>query len=82
MKANRVIRLHFYSTVVSKINSLFVNIVNPYKPYETMKTKLTPIALGALLLTSVFACTPIKNGEYASGSATIFCDDGFKNILE
>lgn len=30
----------------------------------------------------VVACTPIKKGEYASGSATIFCDDGFKNILD
>ncbi|MBD5356595.1 MAG: phosphate ABC transporter substrate-binding protein [Bacteroides sp.] len=28
------------------------------------------------------ACTPVKRGEYASGSATIFCDDGFKNILD
>lgn len=27
-------------------------------------------------------CTPVKRGEYASGSATIFCDDGFKNILD
>lgn len=28
------------------------------------------------------SCTPIKKGEYASGAATIFCDDGFKNILD
>lgn len=28
------------------------------------------------------ACTPVKRGEYAAGSATIFCDDGFKNILD
>jgi len=28
------------------------------------------------------SCTPVKRGEYASGSATIFCDDGFKNILD
>lgn len=27
-------------------------------------------------------CTPVKRGEYAAGSATIFCDDGFKNILD
>lgn len=31
---------------------------------------------------SIAGCTPVKRGEYASGSATIFCDDGFKNILE
>lgn len=36
---------------------------------------------GAFIIASA-ACTPIKKGEYASGSATIFCDDGFKNILE
>lgn len=47
-----------------------------------MKIKLLPIALGTLLLSASIACTPIKKGEYASGSATIFCDDGFKNILE
>ena len=47
-----------------------------------MKTKLIPFAFGSILLASIFACTPIKKGEYASGSATIFCDDGFKNILE
>ena len=47
-----------------------------------MKIKFLPIALCAALLSTLFACTPIKKGEYASGSATIFCDDGFKNILE
>lgn len=31
---------------------------------------------------AAIGCTPIKRGEYASGSATIFCDDGFKNILD
>lgn len=29
----------------------------------------------------VVSCGEIKRGEYAKGSATIFCDDGFKNIL-
>lgn len=33
------------------------------------------IALGAI------SCTKVKRGEYAKGSATIFCDDGFRNIL-
>lgn len=27
-------------------------------------------------------CAKVKRGEYAAGSATIFCDDGFRNILE
>lgn len=28
------------------------------------------------------SCTPVKRGEYVAGSATIFCDDGFRNILD
>lgn len=27
------------------------------------------------------SCQKIKKGEYAKGSSTIFCDDGFRNIL-
>lgn len=30
----------------------------------------------------VLSCTPIKRGEYASGSAQIFCDEGFRTILD
>lgn len=43
------------------------------------------LAASALLLagaTITTGCTPIKKGEYANGSATIFCDDGFKNVLD
>lgn len=29
----------------------------------------------------VVSCAKVKRGEYAKGSATIFCDDGFRNIL-
>lgn len=36
----------------------------------------------AVLAIGAAGCTPIKRGEYAKGSATIFCDDGFKNILD
>ena len=46
------------------------------------KFKAGALLLGGIMLSGIFACTPIKKGEYASGSATIFCDDGFKNILE
>lgn len=28
------------------------------------------------------SCTKIKRGEYAKGTATVFCDDGFKKILD
>lgn len=35
------------------------------------------IAAGAMV-----SCGEVKRGEYAKGAATIYCDDGFKNILE
>ncbi|MCH5225994.1 MAG: substrate-binding domain-containing protein [Muribaculaceae bacterium] len=38
--------------------------------------------IASIALAVLAACTPIKKGEYASGSATIFCDDGFRTILE
>lgn len=44
--------------------------------------KLGIVALIALAGMSAISCSPIKRGEYAKGSATIFCDDGFKNILD
>ena len=43
--------------------------------------KIMALTLGSIIM-GLGACTPIKKGEYASGSATIYCDDGFKNILE
>lgn len=36
----------------------------------------------ASMLMAVAACSPIKKGEYAKGSGTVYCDDGFKNILD
>lgn len=50
------------------------------KKINTLKTGAFAIVGG--LIAAAIACTPIKKGEYASGSATIFCDEGFKNILE
>ena len=44
--------------------------------------KYTPYLLSILLGIGMISCGEIKKGEYAKGSATIFCDDGFKNILE
>ncbi len=47
--------------------------------------KLGNLSLAFLSLTLLFgaaSCTKVKRGEYAKGSATIFCDDGFKNILD
>lgn len=47
--------------------------------------KLTRLAIYSLaLLTTLGAasCAKIKKGEYAKGTATVFCDDGFKKILD
>lgn len=44
--------------------------------------KILSLALISGALITTFGCTPIKRGEYVSGSSTIFCDDGFRNILE
>ncbi len=34
------------------------------------------------MVAAAASCTPTKKGEYAKGSATVFCDDGFKTILD
>ena len=47
-----------------------------------MKTKsILNIMLSGLIALGAVSCTKVKRGEYAKGSATIFCDDGFRNIL-
>lgn len=47
-----------------------------------MKTKsIFNIMLSGLIALGAVSCTKVKRGEYAKGSATIFCDDGFRNIL-
>jgi len=49
------------------------------------KSIFSGISKSLLLFTAAMgaiACTPVKRGEYAAGSATIFCDDGFRNILD
>lgn len=38
--------------------------------------------LAALVALGASSCGRVKRGEYAEGSATICCDEGFKNILE
>lgn len=35
-----------------------------------------------VLFFALASCTPVKRGQYAAGSGTIFCDDGFRTILE
>lgn len=43
---------------------------------------LATVLAAASLMAAAVGCTPVKRGEYAAGSATVFCDDGFKNILD
>lgn len=45
-------------------------------------SKLTSSLLLVAAAIGAISCTPVKRGEYVKGSATIFCDDGFKNILD
>ena len=40
-----------------------------------------PIAMAATLLVAAASCQKTKRGEYVDGAATVYCDDGFKNIL-
>lgn len=46
---------------------------------------MNKLGIGALIVLSAFtaiSCSKVNRGEYAKGSSTIFCDDGFKNILD
>lgn len=45
-------------------------------------TRLAIYSLALLTTLGVASCTKIKKGEYAKGTATVFCDDGFKKILD
>lgn len=45
--------------------------------------KYTLLSLGvAALAAAASSCGEIKRGEYVDGSAKLFCDDGFRNVLE
>ena len=45
-----------------------------------IKTALSIIA--GLAIAGLASCTPIKRGEYTEGSTTVFCDEGFRNVLD
>lgn len=40
------------------------------------------MSLGVILATFAISCGQIKRGEYVDGSATMYCDDGFRQILQ
>lgn len=44
------------------------------------KFTLGLICAGAFF--GMYSCGEIKRGEYAKGASSIYCDDGFKNVLE
>ena len=46
------------------------------------KTSYIAAALIALAGIGAASCGRVERGEYAKGSATMFCDDGFRQILE
>lgn len=45
-------------------------------------SKLLPVAMAACMLIGAASCAKVKRGEYAKGSATIFVDDGFRNLVQ
>lgn len=44
--------------------------------------KLTVGLLSLAVIFGVVSCAKVKRGEYAKGSATIFVDDGFRNLVQ
>ena len=44
--------------------------------------QLAICAAATTTLAAAVARSPIKKGEYAKGSATVYCDEGFKTILD
>ena len=56
--------------------------ISPIATLKTMKKNLSIIAAMALLAAVAVSCGEVKRGEYVKGADTIYCDDGFRNILE
>lgn len=46
------------------------------------KEIISSLLVAAITGLGAISCTPIKKGEYAKGSATIYCDEGFRNIMQ
>ena len=47
-----------------------------------IKKAIASLACISLLSILVHGCGEVKRGEYVKGAQTIFCDDGFRNVLE
>ncbi|MDE6017234.1 MAG: substrate-binding domain-containing protein [Muribaculaceae bacterium] len=52
------------------------------KHIKNLHIALKTMSLGVILAAFAVGCSPIKRGEYANGSATMYCDDGFRQILQ
>lgn len=52
------------------------------KHIKNLHIALKTMSLGVILAAFTVGCSPIKRGEYANGSATMYCDDGFRQILQ
>ena len=48
----------------------------------TTKRLIKTLILILTLSTTLLSCSPIEKGDYSRGSTTIYCDEGFKSILE
>lgn len=48
----------------------------------TTASRINLIIATVILAGAVASCGEVKRGEYAKGADTIYCDDGFRNILE
>lgn len=45
------------------------------------KLKILTIIIGATFIALLTGCTPTEKGDYTKGIATIYCDQGFKNVI-
>lgn len=50
--------------------------------YRSIFKTMTGVAMILVIAALASGCSPIKRGEYAEGSATMYCDDGFRHILQ
>ncbi len=46
------------------------------------KSEITKIVAAIAVATTLASCGEIKRGEYVDGPGAVFCDDGFKNVLQ
>lgn len=45
-------------------------------------SNLSKIAAAVVVAASLASCGEIKRGEYVNGPGAVFCDDGFRNVLQ